>query len=124
MSFQLPAIRKLRQDACQCLMLHSYLQNHCQYFFNLLKLNSCIGHFNFFPAFSSIPGAATMHLDGISMNIQEENSALYFRVQSEREQTLVSVLFRGPLTILILMGGIGGRGGIKMASASTPSANE
>ena len=23
------------------------------------------------------------------MNIQEENSALYFRVQSEREQTLV-----------------------------------
>ena len=29
------------------------------------------------------------NLDGISMNIQEENSALYFRVQSEREQTLV-----------------------------------
>ena len=24
------------------------------------------------------------------MNIQEENSALYFRVQSEREQTLVN----------------------------------
>ena len=58
------------------------------------------------------------------MNIQEENSALYFQVQSEREQTLVSVLFRGPLTILILIGGIGGQGGIKMASASTPSANE
>ena len=29
------------------------------------------------------------NLDGISMNIQEENSAHYFRVQSEREQTLV-----------------------------------
>ena len=37
---------------------------------------------------------------------------------------LVSVLFRGPLTILILVGGISGHGGIKMASASTPSANE
>ena len=36
----------------------------------------------------------------------------------------VSVLFRGPLTFLILVGGIGGRGGIKMASASTLSANE
>ena len=32
--------------------------------------------------------------------------------------------FRGPLTILILVGGIGGQGEIKMASASTPSANE
>ena len=29
-----------------------------------------------------------------------------------------------PLTILILVGGIGGRGGIKTASASTPPANE
>ena len=29
------------------------------------------------------------NLDGISMNILEENSAHYFRVQSEREQTLV-----------------------------------
>ena len=28
------------------------------------------------------------------MNIQEENSARYFRVQSEREQTL-DILFRG-----------------------------
>ena len=37
---------------------------------------------------------------------------------------LVSVLFRGPLIILILVGGIGGQGGIKMESASTPSANE
>ena len=37
---------------------------------------------------------------------------------------LVSVLFRGPLTILLLVGSIGGRGGIKMVSASTPSANE
>ena len=45
-------------------------------------------------------------------------------MQRERERTLVSVLFGGPLTILILVGGIGGRGGIKMASASTPSANE
>ena len=25
------------------------------------------------------------------MNIQEENSALYFRVESEREQTLISI---------------------------------
>ena len=30
---------------------------------------------------------------------------------------LVSIFFRGPLTILILMGSIGGQGGIKMASA-------
>ena len=37
---------------------------------------------------------------------------------------LVAVLFRRPHTFLILVGGIGGRGGIKMASASTPSANE
>ena len=32
--------------------------------------------------------------------------------------------FRGPLTFFILVGGNGGRGEIKMASASTPSANE
>ena len=32
------------------------------------------------------------NLDGISMNIQEENSAHYFRVQSEREQTFSSNL--------------------------------
>ena len=31
----------------------------------------------------------TGNLDGISMNIQEENSAHYFRVQSEREQTFL-----------------------------------
>ena len=31
------------------------------------------------------------------MNIQEENSALYFRVQSEREQSLVSLLHRDEL---------------------------
>ena len=37
---------------------------------------------------------------------------------------LVSVLFREPLTFLILVGGISGRGGVKMASASTLSANE
>ena len=43
-----------------------------------------------FPRLVALPGAAMMQLDGISMNIQEENSALYFRMQSEREQTLVS----------------------------------
>ena len=32
--------------------------------------------------------------------------------------------FFRPLTFLVLVGGIGGSGGIKMASASTPSANE
>ena len=37
---------------------------------------------------------------------------------------LVSVLFRRSLPFLILVGGIGGRGEIKMASASTPSVNE
>ena len=31
------------------------------------------------------------NLDGISMNIQEENSARYFRVQSECEQTLTKL---------------------------------
>ena len=46
--------------------------------------------FNFFPAFSSVQGAATMQFSGISMNIQEENSAHYLRVQNEREQTLIS----------------------------------
>ena len=49
--------------------------------------------FNFFPAFSGIPGVrdAMMQVRWNFMNIQEENSALYFRVQSEREQTLVSL---------------------------------
>ena len=37
---------------------------------------------------------------------------------------LVSVLFSGTLTLVILVGGNGGRGEMKMASASTPSANE
>ena len=37
---------------------------------------------------------------------------------------LVSVFFRRHLTILTLEGGIGGRGGIKMVSASTLSAKE
>ena len=37
---------------------------------------------------------------------------------------LVSVLFRPPFPFLIVVGGKGGWGGIKMASASTPSANE
>ena len=36
----------------------------------------------------------------------------------------VRTFFRGILTILILVGGISGQGGIKMASASTPSVNE
>ena len=34
------------------------------------------------------------------MNIQRKNSAHHFRMQSEREQTLVSVLFRNPLPLL------------------------
>ena len=39
--------------------------------------------------------------------------------------TSFRTFFRRPLTFLILLGsGIGGRGGIKMVSASTPSANE
>ena len=37
---------------------------------------------------------------------------------------LVSVFFRRPLTFFQLVGGIGGLGGIKMASASTPPVNE
>ena len=37
---------------------------------------------------------------------------------------LVSVLFRRPLSCLILVGGNGGRGEVKMASATTPSTNE
>ena len=37
---------------------------------------------------------------------------------------IVSILLRRPLTFLILVGGISGQGGIKMASATTPSANE
>ena len=37
---------------------------------------------------------------------------------------LVSVLFRRPLPCLILVGGNGGQGEIKMVSASTPSTNE
>ena len=32
----------------------------------------------------------TSNLDGISMSIQEETSACYFLVQSEREQTFSS----------------------------------
>ena len=37
---------------------------------------------------------------------------------------LISVLFRGSLTFLILVGGSSGEREIKMVSASTPSANE
>ena len=37
---------------------------------------------------------------------------------------LFPYIFRRPLPFLILVGSIGGQGGIKMASASTPSANE
>ena len=54
------------------------------------------------------------------MNIQEENSALYSRVQNEREQTLVSVKFLpvdDPVPSIywwaVSMRGIGGWGGIK-----------
>ena len=43
--------------------------------------------FNVFPVTRNMPGATTMR---ISMNIQEENSARYFQVQSEHEQTLIS----------------------------------
>ena len=34
------------------------------------------------------------------MNIQEENPALYFRVQSEREQTLVTGLYKYTYTYI------------------------
>ena len=37
---------------------------------------------------------------------------------------LVSILSRRPLTFIIVVGVIGGRGGIKMATAKTQSANE
>ena len=37
---------------------------------------------------------------------------------------LVSVLFLGLLPSIIWVGGISGRGGIKLVSANTPSANE
>ena len=37
----------------------------------------------------STPLAQSCTLDGISMNIQEENPAYYFRVRSEREQSRV-----------------------------------
>ena len=43
--------------------------------------------FNVFPVTRNMPSAATMQ---IFMNIQEENSARYFPVQSEREQALIS----------------------------------
>ena len=44
------------------------------------------------------------NLDGISMNIQEENSARYFRVQSEREQTLVTNFLEICALIILLCG--------------------
>ena len=43
-----------------------------------------------FPRLEAYRVPQPCNLDGISMNIQEENSARYFRVQSEREQTLVT----------------------------------
>ena len=46
-----------------------------------------------FPAIRSMPGAEPSNLDVISMNIQEENSACYFRVQSECEQTLICMIY-------------------------------
>ena len=52
-----------------------------------------------------MPDSTTMQLDGISMNIQEENSASYFRVQSEREQTLARIenvrTFLGQMKLLM-----------------------
>ena len=47
-----------------------------------------------------------MHFNGISMNIQEENSARYFRVQSEREQTLgaeATILTLSPVNFLNIL---------------------
>ena len=44
-----------------------------------------------FPRLGAYQVPQPCNIDGISMNIQEENSAHYFRVQSEREQTLVVV---------------------------------
>ena len=42
-----------------------------------------------FPQYGAYRVPQPCNLDGISMNIHEENSIHYFRVQSEREQTLV-----------------------------------
>ena len=47
--------------------------------------------FNFFPAIKSGPGAATMQFSwNFNEYSKEENSAHYFRVQSEREQTFMA----------------------------------
>ena len=38
------------------------------------------------------------NLGGMSVNIQQKNSAHHFRMQSEREQTLITVFLRRQLT--------------------------
>ena len=53
------------------------------------------------------------------MNIQRKNSAHHFRMQSEREQTLVSVFFSQTPYLLLIDGRYRWAGKIKMASAST-----
>ena len=58
-----------------------------------------------FPRLGAYVVPQPCNLDGISMNIQEENSAHYFRVQSECEQTLVSsgqILYQAASWKLIL----------------------
>ena len=53
------------------------------------------------------------------MNIQRKNSAHHFRMQSEREQTLISVFFSRTPYLLLIDGRYRWAGKIKMASAST-----
>ena len=40
------------------------------------------------------------NVDGISMNIQEESSAFYFRVQIEREQTFLNLAIYKQIILL------------------------
>ena len=65
---------------------------------NLLRVRFCTGSprpLGTFAPGQCIPAAAIMQFKRMSMNIQRKNSAHHFRMQSEREQTLVGVLLYG-----------------------------